>query len=372
MSTQICFWGLLYGEKIKRTSKMNNTSSYAIQKFNKNLVKALNLHYKVKVIAPVRAKSAIITKERSESTEFEYVRYYGKLGRIKLILASFWKTLKGNEKIIIADALNISMTFGMMKAAKLKKNKVILVITDIPDDVLEKKNTVYAKMFKNNLEKADGFVFLTEQANMDYNKEGKLFTIVEGITDVDNSIPYPTNEKICVYAGGLAEKYYIKKMIAAFDAIAKGNEVLYIFGDGECKEYVEAMGKKSKHIKYMGTMENAEILRYEASAELLINPRPDIGDYTKYSFPSKLIEYMNSGTATLVNKLHGVPKEYYDKVYLFSGYSNDDYKESLRKILDIPKCERMKLGQEAKTFIQNRNGISVVAEKMSNLICKLI
>lgn len=369
---QVCFYGLQYGEQLKKNVGTKNTVSHAIQKFNRNLVDALKVNYKVKIISPVCTDQRIITKEYSGNMEYEYIKYHGSLGRIHLMCSSFCKTLRESRKVIIADALNISMTYGIVRATRYTHDKVVLVVTDIPDDVLQGRNTVYAKLFLKNLKEADGLIFLTEQANKDYNYRKVPFCIIEGIAKAQEIEPYPTKKKISVYAGGLNEKYYVKQLVDAFDGIAKENEILYIFGDGEAKEYIEKKSKESKNIEYMGTVNNEKVLRYEAAAELLINPRPDIGEYTKYSFPSKLIEYMTSGTPSLVNKLYGVPEIYYERLYLFSGYDMNSYKESLRKVLDIPQNEKKQLGESAKSFILDRNGIDAVAHKLQKLINAMI
>lgn len=155
----------------------------------------------------------------------------------------------------------------------------------------------------------------------------------------------------------------------AFDAVAKENERLYIYGDGESdvKKYLEKLPCSSEHVKYMGTISNTEVMWMEKTAELLINPRPNIGDYTKYSFPSKLIEYMNSGTPALVNKLDGVPEEYYDKLLLFNGNSVEDYKHSIRKALDLSDEERNRIGKDANEFIVDRNGKQRALRKIEKL-----
>ena len=369
---QVYFYGLQYGEQLKRHINTKNTVSHAIHKFNRNLVEALQVNYKVKIISPVYTSQKIIAKEHCENIEYEYIKYHGYMGRIRLMCSSFFKTLRGREKIIIADVLNISMTYGIVRARRYTHDKVVLIVTDIPDDVLHGKKTIYAKIFIKNLKEADGLIFLTEQANKDYNYNKVPFCIIEGIAREQKIVPYPTEKKISVYAGGLLNKYYVRQLVDAFDSIAKENEVLYIFGDGEDKEYIEKKSKESKNIEYMGNVNNEIVLRYEETAELLINPRPDIGEYTKYSFPSKLIEYMTSGTPALVNKLQGVPEIYYDRLYLFSGYDMNSYKESLRKVLDIPRGEKKGLGEKAKSFILERNGIDAVARKLEKMINRMI
>ena len=52
----------------------------------------------------------------------------------------------------------------------------------------------------------------------------------------------------------------------------------------------------------------------ELKATLLVNPRPTTEEFTIYSFPSKNMEYMASGTPLLTTKLPGMPEEYHQYV----------------------------------------------------------
>ena len=74
-------------------------------------------------------------------------------------------------------------------------------------------------------------------------------------------------------------------------------------------------------------------------ATLLINPRFSNEEYTKYSFPSKNMEYMASGTPILTTKLPGMPKEYYEYIYLFEEESIEGMKNkmSMKAIEKISK-----------------------------------
>ena len=69
-------------------------------------------------------------------------------------------------------------------------------------------------------------------------------------------------------------------------------------------------------VKYKGVAPNAVIVEEELKATLLVNPRPTGEEYTKYSFPSKNMEYMASGTPVLTTCLPGMPAEYNEYVYL--------------------------------------------------------
>lgn len=41
---------------------------------------------------------------------------------------------------------------------------------------------------------------------------------------------------------------------------------------------------------------NSGVLKAQSESEILVNPRNDNNEFTKYSFPSKVIEYLGSGT----------------------------------------------------------------------------
>ena len=109
----------------------------------------------------------------------------------------------------------------------------------------------------------------------------------------------------------------------------------------------------------MGVRENREIVEEELKASLLVNPRPVAPEYTKYSFPSKNLEYMVSGTPVLTTQLPGMPEEYFPYVYLMGEETEDHAAKVLEEILSLPLEERQKKGTAARAF---------VLEKKSNIV----
>lgn len=105
---------------------------------------------------------------------------------------------------------------------------------------------------------------------------------------------------------------------------------LKLFGSGPFVEKLKTKyTKKDSRIQYMGVAPNAEVVAAELDASLLVNPRPTHEEFTKYSFPSKNIEYMASGTPLLTTKLPGMPKEYYPYVFLIENESVEGYAKAL-------------------------------------------
>ena len=89
-----------------------------------------------------------------------------------------------------------------------------------------------------------------------------------------------------------------------------------------------------------------------------MNPRPTTEEFTKYSFPSKNMEYMVSGTPLLTTRLPGMPKEYYPYVFLIEDETIDGYAKALADALSRTEDELVNFGQKAKKFVlENKNYI---------------
>ena len=71
----------------------------------------------------------------------------------------------------------------------------------------------------------------------------------------------------------------------------------------------------------------------QQQATLLVNPRKGHEEYTKYSFPSKTMEYMASGTPTIMYKLPGLPIEYEEYLVLLPDNSQETLTAILKQCL---------------------------------------
>jgi len=58
-------------------------------------------------------------------------------------------------------------------------------------------------------------------------------------------------------------------------------------------------------------------------ADVLVNPRENNEEYTKYSFPSKNIEYLASGNPVVAYMLDGMGDCYREYIYLLENLSNN-------------------------------------------------
>lgn len=110
----------------------------------------------------------------------------------------------------------------------------------------------------------------------------------------------------------------------------------------------------------------------EIAATLLVNPRPTDAEYTKYSFPSKNMEYMASGTPVLTTKLPGMPPDHLPHVYLIEDETADGIANVLGDLLTRDASELHEKGRAAKAFIlEEKNNVSQ-AKKLLGLLESLV
>lgn len=256
---------------------------------------------------------------------------------------------------------------------------VTLVVADLPEyyDLVE--TSYLHKWFRkqNNrkiltaLKRVDDFVLLTEQMKTPLAVGERPYVVVEGICGVGSEeTPLLVNDKkVIFYAGTLHYQYGIKTLLKAFSLIDDPAYELWICGAGEAEKEIRSCAKQDLRIHFYGYVEKAESLRLQKLATVLVNPRTNEGEYTKYSFPSKTIEYMSSGIPVVMYKLDGIPPDYDPYLY----YVGEDTSAQalctrLKEVCELPDQVRLKFGEAARDFVRQEKGCLVQAKKILDMI----
>lgn len=262
-----------------------------------------------------------------------------------------------------------------------KNIKIFLIVPDIYGFTRDKTNIINKildffnkKIIAKGLEHVDGYVYLTElmQEKMPCVALRKNYTVVEGILNPDN-IVYEIKRKekrYILYTGSLDVRHGLLNLVDAFLEAQLVDVELYICGDGAGKVQLLNRISGKENIKYLGQISREEVVRLQAEAFLLINPRTSEGEFTKYSFPSKVIEYFMSGTPTFMYKLEGIPAEYYQYCFSSKDESVEGLINNLKKINEMDTDELIQKGIEARKFIQENKNCKAQVNKIINLIKK--
>jgi len=172
----------------------------------------------------------------------------------------------------------------------------------------------------------------------------------------------------CIYAGLLDARYGVKTMVDAFLLADVPNARLDVYGGGPYAQELAQVAETSDKVSFHGTVSVDTVVEAELKAALLINPRPTHEEFTKYSFPSKNMEYMVSGTPVLTTKLAGMPEEYKQYVYLFEEESVEGMAQSFQQVLSLPREELDARGAAAKKFVLKDKNNAVQTEKIIQMI----
>ena len=81
-------------------------------------------------------------------------------------------------------------------------------------------------------------------------------------------------------------------------------------GKGVHLESVLRAQERDGRITYLGYVANDVALRRQQESDVLVCPRLPDGHTTKYSFPSKVMEYLATGNPVVCTDLEGLPQEY--------------------------------------------------------------
>lgn len=365
---------------IYKTSGKN--PGFAVQKFSRLLVKGL-LANGADVVAlsnpPIPAGNQRMVsygKETEDGVQYKYIPILNisVLKHLCLFLYTFvyvlfWGVKHRREKAIVCDVLSISVCMGAMLASKINRVRSVGVVTDIYGLMVgNAKGSLISKLacFLNNcyVSSFDRYVLLTSQMNERVNPKRKPHIVMEALCDLSMAEQQVQNEekaspRTVIYAGGIHERYGLKMLAEAFVKADIPDARLVYYGSGPYVEEFRKLCAEHPNLEYRGVAPNEEIVAEELKATLLVNPRPTTEEFTIYSFPSKNMEYMASGTPLLTTKLPGMPQEYHQYVYLFEEESILGYAETLRKVLSLPTDTLSAKGEQAKKYVlQNKNFVT--------------
>ena len=296
---------------------------------------------------------------------------------IRAQLKQIIKKIEKQEDIVI---LSYSLMYPLLSPIdKIKKKytdrkiKVVTIVPDMPEFIEHPKHVESIYKLSNSI---DGFVLLTEQMAIKLKVENRPYVVMEGLYQSDqaiNSICITNREKAFFYSGTLDARYGIIQLLEAFTQIEEPSYKLWICGSGTSQE-IEDINKyvrKDSRIEYLGILKRSEVVGLQKKASFLVNPRDCSGEFTKYSFPSKTMEYLASGTPTLMYPLPGAPREYFDHVVLFDDKEPNTIKEVIEKVISSDYSIYEKLGKKAQRFILDNKTSDKQTKKIITVINSL-
>ncbi len=365
-------------------SEVKVKPAFQSQKYHRLLIEGLAAGAKVDVVAnpPVNRRVLAerfvrLPREEEGGAHYRYIpAIRNPIVKAAFVgLGTFFQTLFliRKDSAVIVDGLNRMTALAAMLAARLRGKPCIGIVTDLPD--MLGGSSFSKKMANFVIRHCTGYVLLTEAMNDRLNKAGKPYVILEGHADITMQERIPAMEKkskprICFYAGGVSRQYGLSNLVEGFRKADLPDTRLHIYGPGDYVKELEKIAEADHRICYGGMLLNTQIVEKEQEATLLVNPRPTNEEYVKYSFPSKTMEYMASGTPVLTTVLPGMPREYHPYVYLLEDETEDGIAEKLKAVLANSDEELFRKGCDARTFVLEQKNNVIQARKILEMLSK--
>lgn len=332
---------------------------------------------------PNASKQIEFNSRNYQKGKYNYVSFnniwgFRNFSRVKALreeITSF-ANAKDNQKMIVVYSPHTPFLQAAVYAKKIDPTiKICLVVPDLPQymNLNSKISVVYRIAKKIDIAKferlskhIDSYILLTEEMKNRLNVGNRPYMVVEGIISSnaqlvkmkkDRNAESEKTEIRIVYTGKTNERFGIKNLVDAFGLISDKNYRLIICGKGDSDDYISAKAKNDTRIEPKGQVTPAVAAKYVEEATVLVNPRLNDDEYTKYSFPSKNIEYLISGNPVVAYLLDGVPAVYKQFIYI----PEDDSTESLAACI-------IKAAEASDSEVAERR--AVIAEYLERLVAK--
>lgn len=357
--------------------KYNLKLSMASQRFNGLLIGGL----KGKGAVTVYSTSVGDLPTARVIEEYDGIRY---IIIRKGIFNRFWQnirmlahiTVRSREVVIVSDYLNnvlFNTLFVLINI--IYKIPAAVIVTDLPSffkirSIFDVKIVAWRALSWLVLKGYKKHIFLTKQMNDVVHS--KSWIVMEGVVPFGGDKQVSDNhtkKKVILYAGGIEKEYGVGLLVKSFIKAIHGDYELHVYGDGSYLGDCKSMALDNKEVKFFGVVPNSTVVKAEQSAMILVNPRCGSLDFTKYSFPSKNLEYMCSGTATLCYLLPGMPEEYRDYIIELKSEDEAGMISEITKALLMSPEKLTEIGHKAKKFVSEYKNSGIQADRIVHFVC---
>lgn len=266
----------------------------------------------------------------------------------------------------------------LLAACGLKKRfpniQICVAVPDLPQFMSESKNLIYRFLKKIDsviiskcLRKVDSFILLSKLMTKPLHVANRSWVCVEGIYLPPKKIEVQKDTCfVFAYTGTLDVRYGVLDLINAFSKLEGSNYRLWICGKGNAEDKIRETASQDSRIIYWGQLVYEDALKIQRSATVLVNPRRPIGEYTLYSFPSKTMEYLGSGTPCIMYNLPAIPKEYLDYLFIVEDRENG-LLDKMKEVSNFSREFLAEKGYRGRCFVEENKNPQKQMKKVINM-----
>lgn len=285
------------------------------------------------------------------------------------------KLLKTNtyDAIIISELhLPFIKTIPLLK--KRTTALVTLLVLDLPEYSYlgSRKRLLYnaLKMINNRMiykytKQADSFIFLSKYMNTPLvNPFNKPHIIVETIIPKKTYCDAHNNIPVVTYTGTLHYSFGINTLLSAFNK-SNGAFKLIIAGSGDAEDKIKQISKNNKMLEFKGVVPVADLEEIYNKTDVFVNPRSGYEVFSKYSFPSKIGEYLSYLKPVVSFDLPSFNDKIKEVLIIPKSESDIDLLKSITHCLQMTEKEKKNLSNKTQLFVSK-----YYPQSIANIITK--
>jgi len=304
------------------------------------------------------------------------LRHFSRTNALRKAIRRLCKK-KAYDLIIVYSAHEPFLNAGIYTKVLCPRAKLCYVVPDLPQymNLNAKRSRMYdffkkidIKRIEKHSIQVDSFVILTEPMKDILHIGRRPYIVVEGIIE---AVPTsyrakPRNtKKLIAYTGKMNECFGIINLIDTFTSMQDPDCMLILCGDGDAKDYILEKAAYDLRIHFLGQVTPDIAGDIIQNADVLVNPRTNDREYTKYSFPSKTLEYLQSGKPVVTYMLSGYAPCYAKFLYIV----DNGLEEALCRALyssESEKAEKRALANEHLKSLVNTAVVSRIIKMNQN------
>ncbi|UKA74588.1 glycosyltransferase [Arthrobacter sp. FW306-07-I] len=284
------------------------------------------------------------------------------------------------ETIVVHGVHTPFLVFARLVKKGLGR-QICLVMTD-PPGVVRAADGVISRVLKRLDRKLvrllasgfDGIICLTPALAADFAPTVPAL-VLEGFANHElASLPSRSRQADSLfriaYAGAINVEYGVENLVLAFMSMTDPDVRLHLYGKGPLDKWVLEQCKLDKRILHGGLVDHSALMPRLKEASVLINPRPAAQEFVRYSFPSKILEYMALGAPVITTRLAGLSADYLQYVQL----TDDDSVAALARAIEAVRCQYPKAverGLRGREYVLREKSVSNQGKRIAKFLSTL-
>jgi glycosyltransferase involved in cell wall biosynthesis len=311
----------------------------------------------------------------------------GGLDLLPRLLAWAWRE-RARTRAIMQYNVNSPPGIVGVFAAWLTGSCFVPVIADVqvPGDGLLADNSLRRADFwlqRRTLPLCDGLILLTRRMAEDFANRTPFLQMEGAVPDDMAEVQVASRRsadgsgcaeaRILMYAGGLSKLKGIPLLLDAFSRVSGDSHQLWITGSGPLQSTVEDAAARDPRIRYWGFQSRSALLDLYAQADVLVNPHSIRSASARYLFPSKLIEYLATGTPVVTTcSTPEVGEQYGRFVFIAADDSPCALAEAISGAVRLPRMELAAMGAAGREFVLMNKTWAVQGRRIAAFISGVV